>query len=292
MKRGVDIPGLISYYDPDNDYNRVIYSSIKDLELQSLNLGISIKYVCSGEENYWIDDKEYKVGPQQFLVVNHQRDIGVNIRSNEKVDGICLYIDPSWLEAYQTLQKKTSEQLLDAPYFNNSASLPCRELVFQSFQTPLHQIIQKITRPDQFYLESQEDFYYELTASIAFHENEVQNQIKKIGADKKSTREELYRRLLISVQFIHDHLDKKILIKDVARAACLSEFHFMRSFKQAFGYSPNQYIRHQRISKANNLLKTGKYSVSEVSSLCGFSDHHYFSRCFKKIKGVPPSKVY
>lgn len=72
------------------------------------------------------------------------------------------------------------------------------------------------------------------------------------------------------------------------------KFNFGYSYLSAYfaqyaheGFS--EYLNKIRISKACEILKQSKYSISEVSSAVGYSDHSYFCRVFKKITGVTPS---
>ena len=54
--------------------------------------------------------------------------------------------------------------------------------------------------------------------------------------------------------------------------------------------TPNEYLTKYRINKAADLLKDENLSVGEAAYSSGFSDQLYFSRVFRKLKGVPPSK--
>ena len=54
--------------------------------------------------------------------------------------------------------------------------------------------------------------------------------------------------------------------------------------------TPRSYIIFLRIKYACDLLKSQMYNVTEISELCGFSNVYYFSKCFKKQMGVPPSE--
>ena len=63
-----------------------------------------------------------------------------------------------------------------------------------------------------------------------------------------------------------------------------------RRLKQLTGLSPVEYIRHVRMNRAALLLREGKFSVSEVMYMVGFSNSSYFSKCFQTVYGVSPVK--
>ena len=64
-----------------------------------------------------------------------------------------------------------------------------------------------------------------------------------------------------------------------------------RRVKELTDLSPNEFIRTIRLKKAFQLLKQKRHNVSEVSDIVGFNDPYYFSRCFKKQFGFPPSNL-
>lgn len=61
--------------------------------------------------------------------------------------------------------------------------------------------------------------------------------------------------------------------------------YFSNHCKEGF----SEYLNKIRVEKACELLKGNKHYVSEISSMVGYSDHSYFCRVFKKIKGYTPS---
>ena len=69
-----------------------------------------------------------------------------------------------------------------------------------------------------------------------------------------------------------------------------SSSHLYRVFMTNVGQSPIDYLTHYRISEACSLLKTSTLSIAEIAVSVGFFDQFYFSRVFKKVKKVPPSK--
>ena len=65
---------------------------------------------------------------------------------------------------------------------------------------------------------------------------------------------------------------------------------FMRNFKQVTNQSPMQYILSIRIANAVSLLETTDYNVTEISTIVGYDNPLYFSRIFRKQKGISPTE--
>ncbi len=62
-----------------------------------------------------------------------------------------------------------------------------------------------------------------------------------------------------------------------------------RKVKQITGKTPVEFIRHIRMQHAASLLRKGKFTVSEVMYMVGFSNSSYFSKCFQKTYGITPA---
>lgn len=92
------------------------------------------------------------------------------------------------------------------------------------------------------------------------------------------------------VQYVKTNLQKQLDVSRLSKLACMSESHFHRSFKVAFGVSPSAYIMRQRIGKAAALLAKAEGSVAQISEQVGFRSVAHFSRTFKKLKGESPSR--
>ncbi|WP_411031856.1 two-component regulator propeller domain-containing protein [Spongiimicrobium sp. 3-5] len=77
----------------------------------------------------------------------------------------------------------------------------------------------------------------------------------------------------------------------LCREMGMSSSKLYRKIKELTDLAPNEFIRTIRLKKSFKLLKSKKYNVSEVTNLIGFNDPLYFSRCFKKQFGFPPSNL-
>ncbi len=62
-------------------------------------------------------------------------------------------------------------------------------------------------------------------------------------------------------------------------------------FKDKIGTGVSSFIRNKQLEHSKKLLSETNLSVSEIASMCGFSDYNYFSRVFKKNYGAPPKSL-
>ena len=90
--------------------------------------------------------------------------------------------------------------------------------------------------------------------------------------------------------YFNENYHKDISIEAYAASRHMSTSWFIRNFKQYTGFTPMQYIRSVRISNAVNLLEDTEYNVTEIASIVGYDNPLYFSRIFKKQKGLSPSE--
>ncbi len=77
-------------------------------------------------------------------------------------------------------------------------------------------------------------------------------------------------------------------LEAIARAACLSRFHFLRLFRQAYGETPHRYLQRRRIEAARELLASTDLSVTEVCLEVGFESLGSFSSLFAREVGLAP----
>ena len=88
---------------------------------------------------------------------------------------------------------------------------------------------------------------------------------------------------------LRDTPEDPVSIRDVAREAVMSPFHFIRQFEAMFGATPHQFRIQARVDKAKHLLALSDYSVTDVCMEVGFSSLGSFSDLFARRVGVPPS---
>ena len=90
--------------------------------------------------------------------------------------------------------------------------------------------------------------------------------------------------------YFNEHYSEDISIDEYAENNYFSVSWFIRNFKQCTGSTPMQYILSKRIYNAEVLLQNPSYNVTEISRIVGYDNPLYFSRIFKKVKGLSPSE--
>lgn len=108
--------------------------------------------------------------------------------------------------------------------------------------------------------------------------------------DKSAGRAQNDSYLKSALKFIEHNYSSMISVADIAHSAGISRSHLYRIFVRELGTTPNEYLTRYRVDIARQLLSHHNVNVSEAAYSSGFSDPLYFSRVFKKLTGVAPSK--
>jgi AraC family transcriptional regulator len=125
---------------------------------------------------------------------------------------------------------------------------------------------------------------------LVLHRN-LEPEIERLPAAKRSTREELFRRLHVARDYIEASFLENVDLKSIADVVNLSPHHFLRLFKETFAITPYQMVIGKRLEKAKHMLLSGGSSVTDVCFDMGFESLGSFSRDFKRRFGVSPSQI-
>ena len=114
---------------------------------------------------------------------------------------------------------------------------------------------------------------------------------EKMPPEKRYVNGLTNKKLALVLELIESDLSEDLPLKVLANAAGLSEYHFLRMFKQSTGYTPHQYVMHQRIERAKTLLQKTDMTITEIAYLLGFSTPAHFTHYFRRKTGLTPTKM-
>ncbi len=101
--------------------------------------------------------------------------------------------------------------------------------------------------------------------------------------------EDSNRRMLRARDAMDRDYAKPLDIPALAGIACVSEAHFIRTFRATFGETPHRYLQRRRVERAMFLLRETDRSVTDICFDVGFASLGTFSRTFTDVVGEPPT---
>lgn len=132
----------------------------------------------------------------------------------------------------------------------------------------------------------------ELFEECKFENNTVAKNEKMCGilSSLQEHPSSLYKsKIGPAIRYIHEHFTEEIDCKRLAALCFLSTAQFYNLFHDKFDITPLEYRDRLLLRRAEALLALGDFSVTEIADILGFASVAYFSRFFKKHKGVAPS---
>lgn len=114
------------------------------------------------------------------------------------------------------------------------------------------------------------------------------NQDKKVHTSPVTKKE---NDLVAYVKsYINANICKKLSVGGIAGAIPVNASYLSTLFKSSTGIALSRYISDQKLIRAKEYIRTGNYSITQVSEQLSFTNVQYFSRLFKKQYGVTPSE--
>ena len=102
---------------------------------------------------------------------------------------------------------------------------------------------------------------------------------------------ELLRRLLRAKDRMDAASHEEWPVPRLARVSGVSEAHFARSFKEAFGVPPHRYLLTRRLERATALLRDTDLSITEIAFQTGWNSLGTFGRTFRDVTGESPGEL-
>ena len=252
---------------------------------------LSIKCFVGGRAFYDVGIGRYAVDDNSYLILNEGQTYSIDIDSLNEIESFCVFFEQGFAEDVWSSLNATTTKLLEGE--------PENRLPVNFFErTYLHD---QILSPALFSLRAQlsrsscdpgwlaEQLHDIMERLLTVHA-QTRKQVDEISALRPGSREELYRRLYRAFDYARACLDRPVTINEMARVACLSPNHFLRTFKQAFQQTPHQYLTRLRIERAQSLLRQTDQRITDICFAVGFESVGSFSWLFRQRVGLAPEE--
>ncbi|MBC5773579.1 helix-turn-helix transcriptional regulator [Pontibacter sp. KCTC 32443] len=245
----------------------------------------------SGNSAVQVGSKKVTVSEDSFFITNRAQYYTLDIESDKPVETFNLHLGQDVWEDYTYTCSSSDSKLLDNPSY--SQYLPFAEFPNllqaknKNISAALNQLYTLSQLPEHTKLQLDEHLVL-LFRALTGQKQELQQAISRIPQTKQSTKTELHKRISLATDFILSDPAQQINLEDLASIACMSKFHFLRTFTSIYLTTPHQFILGQKLQRARRLLCKTRATVGEVALWCGFEELSVFSRTFKKYTGYTP----
>jgi AraC family transcriptional regulator len=276
-----------SFYKVWGKVNAILCGAETDAAYMPYMQSLSIKACWGGTERYFVDNRTLNVDDDSYLILNDRRTYASSLRSDRPVRSFSIFFQPGFAEEVLGGMLTPQDRILDR----------CMEPERRSVEFAEHlrrhdRLVTPVLRYIAFHVDKgiDDEAWYEeqlsflLERMLGSHRMTAQ-AMQSLPASRSAKRLELYRRLSWGRDFIHSNYHRSITIDDMARAACLSKFHFIRLFHALEGVTPYRYLQQKRVAAAQRLLANTQLSHVEIADQVGFDHRSTMFRHMRRVTG-------
>lgn len=264
--------------------NCIVCGTGRNAEYALFRQRLSIKVARGGRERYYLDGRSIAVDDDTFLILNDNRIYGSRFESNVDIESYSIFFRPGMAEEVCGALSTPVERALA-----EGAAGSTRAVEFAESLNPHDNLVSPVLRyihrgvqtdvDDGGWYEEQLQFLLE---RMLAHQRRVAERMQRLPALKSATQREIGRRLALAVDLVHSAYETKIGLADMAEAACLSKFHFLRLFTDLHGITPHAYLQRKRAQAAKRLLDRKALTGAQVARRVGFLSRSTMIRQLKR----------
>ena len=189
----------------------------------------------------------------------------------------CAVFDLSMIASSKSGRARELTQLLMSSGFDISPICP-------SAEESIGELLDTVARGEEYY----ELRVLSLLSGIA-HEVYLANPP---SGEHRESEKNARRRAVITllINKIEKEYMTRLTLSDLAELAQVNEKYLCRFFKEYTGQTPIDYINRLRVDRACYEMSVTGMNVTEAAFECGFNELSYFSKMFKKYKGIAPGE--
>ncbi len=249
---------------------------------------LSLKVYLAGEALYEVEGGRQRVTPGSFLILNEGQPYRLRI---QRARSACVFFAPGLAQSVAHALTATEASLLDDPAAPE-APIHFYERVYPAAGAvlPIVQHIQAGIAAGQASRLWYTERMHELMVAMLRLQAQTRHEVAAKPARRPATRDELFRRLQRARDFIHASATEDLTLDDIARVACMSPNHLLRTFRQLFAQTPHDYLTERRIAQACHLLRATEQPVVEVCAAVGYASVTSFTARFRQRMGCTPDR--
>lgn len=288
--------GSVAFGDvlPDDaDGVRTLFQTClgRDIEISNHPSALRIRFVRMGSATIELNGRRFDLQPGTFVINNRGTNYSLASNGGHMVEDCSVGFSDTHLRHVASSLALSDGELLERKELTSSLEFP--EIRFNR-TSPVWPLLQQLTLPaneDRLAGALLEERLWDLCAAFLAEQRQIESACSKLQPTTHATRVELYRRLWTAREFIEASYMSDISLTGIARVACLSPYHFLRSYKAVTGMTPYRHVLQLRLRMARQLVTSTDLPFNLIAVDTGFSDLSNFSRSFKSGFGLTPTQA-
>jgi AraC-like DNA-binding protein len=236
-------------------------------------------YLVSGKRYYFLSNRTYLLNRGDLIFIpQHEIHQTLDADSPEH-ERILIYFRRDFLPAGWS----DCEALIQKLFSATSANPVIRFTIPQ--QNQVENLLHKMLHESQTESGSQLLFLQTLLVQLLILSGRQLDSGCKEPFEHPSSMHEKVSEI---VQYINDHFAEPLNLATVAGEFYISPFYLCRIFKEATGFTFNEYLSGVRLKEAQKLLRETRLKIIRIVERAGFGSIAQFGRVFKKATGISP----
>ncbi len=252
----------------------IVLARARRVEYPLFEQRLSIKMASGGRERYLLTrpSREVDVDEDHYLVVNDGRTYASVIAGDRDVESYSIFFRPGFAAEVEASLRTPAARALEG------GTQTTEDPDFEEFLQPHDRHITPVLKFIRHHVRSglddphwyEEQLFFLLVRMLGLRERQ-QRRVAELPACRRTTKAEIHRRVMLAANYIHSNFDRELNLDELAAAACLSKFHFLRLFRQVMGVTPYAYVLDKRVRAAKKLMADTGLTLEEISQQVGFA---------------------
>ncbi|GMK40439.1 AraC family transcriptional regulator [Paenibacillus sp. CCS19] len=239
--------------------------------------GYEIYMFVSGAGSFTIEGSLYDLEPYSILMMNHNELHALNIDENLPYERIVLSFNESIMppillsgvDLFRSIKYRKLGQ-------NNQ--IPADQVRSSGLLDLMHKLMDLLKQPS-----AENEFVAKCVIVQMLH---TMNSLAENGIELTAPTPQT-TKIHDVIAYINDHLDQPLALDELSHRFYVTKYHLCRIFREATGFSINQYITYKRVHKADEFMRQG-YPMTKACFLAGFNSYSNFYRSYRKLTGKSP----
>lgn len=242
---------------------------------------IELLYVIDGSAIISIENDEFDVSHNDFIIINSQLTHASSITKNTSFEILVIQFEPNVL---YTSYNSLFESKYIIPFLKNEIIYP--KLIKLNEHSKLKELLTEILED---FTNKGMGYEFNIKGNIYKIFSYLLMNVFKTDLQEFETKTQQLLRLKDLFEYVENNFSNELPINWAAKFVCMSYYYFCHFFKIVTGKTYIEYLNFVRLEEASMLLENSAHSIIRISSMCGFSSINYFNRLFKKEKGISPT---